>query len=365
MKRKRLLALGLALVLSLSLAACSRGEGEATPTPGGGVTPTPTDAVTPTPTGGEGPTPTSGQEGEGVRVLMLKGPTGLGAAKLMADNDAGTAAQRYAFTVDADPSAVPAKLASGEVDIAALPTNVAANLYNKNGGIRMLALNTLGVLYLLERGESVHSMGDLAGKTLYATGQGANPEYVLRFLLEQSGLDPDADVTIQWRATADEVSTLMAAREAELCMLPVPAATGLLRKDSAVRAAVDLTEAWSQSVTDGSTLTMGCMVARAEFLEENPEAVETFLTEYAASIEYMKENAGSPSDSESPAALAAQYGIVPSAEVAADAIPQANLVCVTGVNMIQSIQGYYQVLWRADSASIGGSLPDDGFYYVP
>jgi len=289
---------------------------------------------------------------------MLKGPTGMGAAKLMADAEAGTAGQKYAFTVDADPSAVPAKLTSGEVDIAALPTNVAANLYNKTGDIQLLALNTLGVLYILEQGDSIQSMGDLAGKTIYATGQGANPEYVLNFLLAQNGLTPGEDVTIEWKAS-DELSTLAAAGDVDVCMLPVPAATTVLMKNSQMRAALDLTEEWDRASTDGSALTMGCVVVRTEFAQAHPEAVDTFLTEYAASIEYIK------GGSEDAAQLAAQCGIVPSTQVAAAAIPQANLICVTGRDIAPAIQGYYFVLWEADPASIGGGLPDDGFYYVP
>lgn len=355
MKKNRILALTMAIALIFALTGCTPpAQPTSTPTPtpaaGGNATPAPTPEVPDTPQ----PTPA----GDPVNVLMLKGPTGLGAAKLMADSEAGSTAQTYVFSVDADPSAVPAKLTNGELDIAALPTNVAANLYNKNESIQMLALNTLGVLYILENGNTVQSMADLAGKTLYATGQGANPEFVLNYLLEKNGLTSGEDVTVEWKAS-DELVALMGAGEATLCMLPVPAATGVLMKNKDVRAALDLTAEWSRWASDGSVLTMGCVVARKEFVEQHPDAVKTFLTEYAASIEYVV------GDPEEAAALAAKYGITPNANVAKAAIPQANLVCITGTDMAAAIQGYYDVLWRADPKSIGGSIPDDGFYYVP
>lgn len=355
MKKLRITALLLTAALLFALAGCTppaQPTSTPSPTPAAGGDPAPT----PTPAATDAPQPTPA--GDPVHVLMLKGPTGLGAAKLMADNEAGTSAQPYVFSVEADPSAVPAKLVNGELDIAALPTNVAANLYNKNESIQMLALNTLGVLYILENGNTVQSMSDLAGKTLYATGQGANPEFVLNYLLERNGLTPGEDVTVEWKAS-DELVALMGAGEADLCMLPVPAATGVLMKNKDVRAALDLTAEWSRWASDGSVLTMGCVVVRKEFAEQHPGAVDTFLTEYAASIEYVT---GSPDQA---AALAAKYGITPSEGVAKAAIPQANLVYIDGTDMAAAIQGYYDVLWRADPKSIGGSIPDDGFYYVP
>ena len=299
--------------------------------------------------------PTPGQRTQ-VRLAMLNGPTGMGAAKLMADNEAGTTLNDYTVEVAAQPTEITGKLINGDLDIAALPTNVAATLYHKTeGGVQLLALNTLGVLYVLENGDTVHSLSDLAGKTLYATGQGANPEYVLDYLLEQNGLDPDTGVTVEWRSTGDEVAALMASGEAQLALLPVPSATAVLMQNSEVRSAIDLNDAWEQAGAAG-TFTMGCVVVRTAFAQEHPQAVEDFLTEYAASIDYVNSNV------EEGAQLVAQYGITSSAQVAQAAIPQANLVCITGLDML-SIQDYYEVLFRADPASIGGSIPDGAFYY--
>lgn len=353
---KRTAALALSLALAFALAGCAKEPAPAeTPAP----TPSQTVEATPTPEPSPDATPTPAADRPEVSVAMLKGPTGIGAAKLMADSDAGATALDYDFTVAAAPDELTGKIINGELDIAAIPTNLAATLYNKTEqGIKMVALNTLGVLYILENGSSVQSMADLRGKTIYATGQGANPEYVLNYLLAQNGLTPGEDVTIEWKAS-DELTTLMAGGEIDLCMLPVPAATGVLMQNQEVCAALDLTQEWDHAVSDGSILTMGCVVVQSRFAEEHPELVETFLQEYAASIDYVIHN---PDEA---AELVAQYGITPKAAIAKAAIPQANLVCITGREMHEGIDGYYEVLYQADPKSIGGAIPDDAFYYLP
>lgn len=290
--------------------------------------------------------------------MVLSGPTGVGAAKLMADNDTAAEEDKViaSATVVADNQEVNDALISGNADIAAIATNVAATLSAKTDGtIQVLAVNTLGVLYILEKGDSVNSMADLAGKTVYATGQGANPEYVLNYLLTQNGVDP-ADVDIQWM-TAQEVSAKMTSSEQAICMLPVPAATALMIQDSSVRQAVSLSDEWD-ALGQGS-LAMGCVVARTEYVEENPQAVENFLTAYEASINYMKDEANADQASQ----LVAQYEITPNAKVAAAAIPQCNLTYLAGQEMRSTLEQYYQVLFQADPAAIGGSMPYDSFYY--
>ena len=343
---KKLFSLTLALALALGLTACGPKEAPETET-------TPPAAET-TPVA-ESQAPTS-EPGTEINLGLLNGPTGMGAAKLLSDNDAGETVNHYAVTLGSDPANdILPKLNNGELDIAALPTNVAANLYNKTGKVQLLALNTLGVLHILENGDTVNSLADLNGKTLYAINQGTNTEYVLDYLLTQNGLDPDTDVDIQWK-TSEEVTSLMASGEIDLCMLPVPAATTVLMQNSDVRDAVDLSDAWTQSGANG-TFTMGCVVVRTEFAQENPQAVQDFLTEYEASINYIKDNP------EEGAALIEQYGIVPTAAIAQAAIPQANMIFVAGQDM-KSISSYYEVLFAADPESIGGSIPDDGFYYI-
>ena len=357
---RKLLALTLSLALTAGLAACS------TQAPA-------EDTAPPESTAPAAETQTPAAETavpyQTVHLGLLSGPTGMGAAKMLADNDeayaqveAGTyeggTLLRYEVTLGSDPAndIVP-RLTNGELDIAAIPTNLAATLYNRtDGGIKLLALNTLGVLHILENGDTVNSLADLEGRTLYATGQGSNPEYVLNYLLEANGLDPAADVDIQWLAS-EELTARMASGDIDLCMLPVPAATTVMMQNSDVRDAIDLNDAWTESGAQG-TFTMGCLVARTEWLEDNSELVPGILEEYAASIDYANSNP------EEAAALIEQYGIVPKAAVAQAAIPQANMVCITGEDM-KGIADYYQVLFDADPTSIVGAIPGEDFYYIP
>ena len=346
------LALCLALVLALA-AGCSGGNADPSPVP----SPSETAEVTPTPSPELTPEETAAERPE-VNLGLLNGPTGMGAAKLLADNDAAGAAAQYNVTMGSDPATdIVPKVINGELDLAAVPTNLAATLYAKTeGGVKLLALNTLGVLHILENGDTVHSLSDLAGKTIYATGQGSNPEYVLNYLLELNGLTPGEDVTIEWKAS-EEVTALMVTGEADLAMLPVPAATSVMMQNEDVRDAVNLNDAWTEAGAPG-TFTMGCLIANAQWVEENPELVDAILAEYAASIAYVNQYP------EAAAALIAQYGITPNAAIAAAAIPQANLVCITGAGL-RDIQNYYEVLFAADPTSIGGAIPDDAFYYIP
>ena len=359
---RKLLALTLSLALALGLAACS------TQAPA-------EDTAPPESTAPAAETQTPAAETavpyQTIHLGLLSGPTGMGAAKMISDSDAAYAQiedgtydpsngvlEHYEVTLGSDPAndIVP-RLTNGELDIAAIPTNLAATLYNRtDGGIKLLALNTLGVLHILENGDTVNSLADLEGRTLYATGQGSNPEYVLNYLLEANGLDPAADVDIQWLAS-EELTARMASGDIDLCMLPVPAATTVMMQNSDVRDAIDLNDAWTESGAQG-TFTMGCLVARTEWLEDNSELVPGILEEYAASIDYANSNP------EEAAALIEQYGIVPKAAVAQAAIPQANMVCITGEDM-KGIADYYQVLFDADPTSIGGAIPGEDFYYIP
>ena len=357
---RKLLALTLSLALTAGLAACS------TQAPAEDTAPPESTAPA-----AETPPAETAVPYQTVHLGLLSGPTGMGAAKMISDSDAAYAQiedgtydpsngvlEHYEVTLGSDPAndIVP-RLTNGELDIAAIPTNLAATLYNRtDGGIKLLALNTLGVLHILENGDTVNSLADLEGRTLYATGQGSNPEYVLNYLLEANGLDPAADVDIQWLAS-EELTARMASGDIDLCMLPVPAATTVMMQNSDVRDAIDLNDAWTESGAQG-TFTMGCLVARTEWLEDNSELVPGILEEYAASIDYANSNP------EEAAALIEQYGIVPKAAVAQAAIPQANMVCVTGEDM-KGIADYYQVLFDADPTSIGGAIPGEDFYYIP
>ena len=293
---------------------------------------------------------------------MLNGPTGIGAAALMEANDNGETVNHYNFTVATANDDVVAGVASGEFDIAAVATNVAANLYQKtSGNVQICALNTYGVLYILENGDSVSSIEDLKGRTIYAVGQGANPEYVLEYLLTQNGLSysldgSEADVAIEFMES-EALVTAMASGDVDLCMLPVPAVTSVELQNADVRTALDLTAEWDKLGVDG-VLTQGCVVVRKEFAEANPQAVEAFLQEYEASINAVIADPAHGGE------LCETYGIVPKAAVATKAIPDCNLCCVYGQELRAAIEPYYQVLLDANPQSVGGELPGDDFYFV-
>lgn len=375
MRRKTSGAL-LALVLVFCLAACggpaAESEPPQDPSPSQSETPAPAQSETPAPsetpdesqnpaeseTLSESESPNQAPAAGEVRLAFLNGPTGIGAAKLLDGIDSGTL-EGCTYEVAADNSEIVNLLTHGDVDIAALATNVALNLYNKADNIQMLALNTRGVLYILEGkgAQEINSVADLQGKTLYAFGQGANPQYILGELLAQNGLDEES-VNLQW-ATPEEVTQALLSGEADAAMLPVPAATAAVAKGQGqVRQAVDLTSAWEDAYGSES-LYMGCLVARKDFIQENPQAVADFLTAYEASVNAVS---GDPAAA---APLAEHYGLAPSAAIAEKAIPACNLCFVTGAAMSEQITPYYDALFRADPTSIGGSLPDDGFYYVP
>ena len=310
----------------------------------------------------------SGSEGFTLpKLMVLSGPTGVGAAKLMADQeyarengstpDGGPCILESADVVT-DNTEVAAALTNGDADIAAIATNAAANLSAKtDGGIQVLAVNTLGVLYILEKGNTVQTMADLAGKTLYCPSntKGGNPEHILNHLLEKNGVSP-SDVDIQW-LTPQEITAKLTSSDAGICMLPVPAATALMIQDSGVRQALSLSEEW-ENLGEGP-LPMGCIVARTQYIEENPEGVEAFLSAYEESIAYMS----NPDNLTDAAELVAQFGITPNAKVAEMAIPQCNLTYVTGKEMHTMLEDYYSILFQTAPDSIGGGLPYDSFYY--
>lgn len=296
-----------------------------------------------------------------VNFMALSGPTGVGAAYLMKYYDKSAAPADCPLYVNATVAAENKEamdaLVNGSADIAAVATNVAASLYAKtDGAVEVLAVNTLGVLYILEKGDSVQTMADLAGKTVYAVGQGANPEYVLNHLLTENGVDP-SQVDLQWM-TAQEVTAQMASAKGDaVCMLPVPAATALMMKDPEVRQALSLSDEWDK--LDQGALAQGCLVARTQFVEEHPETVDAFLDLYGDSVTFMSDENGLSGAS----ALVAELGITANEQIAAKAIPQCNLTLLTGNEMKETLQAYYQVLFQADPASIGGETPYDDFYY--
>jgi len=291
-----------------------------------------------------------------LRIGALKGPTALGMLQLMEKAEAKTTANQYSFTLAGAPEEISAKMISGDLDIAAIPANLAAVLYNKTEGkVKMAAINTLGVLYILENGDTVQSVEDLRGKTIYTSGQASTPEYVLNYILTSNGLIPGEDVQIVYKSEHAEVATLMAAGQIDLAMLPQPFVTTVLQKSETARLALDMTKEWEAVAPAGGSLVMGCLAVRSDFYEANKIAVDAFLAEYAASVAYTNENV------DAAAALSAKYDVIPEA-VAKEAIPFCNIVYIDGDEMVEKAGSCLQVLFDADANSVGGKLPGNELY---
>ncbi len=291
-----------------------------------------------------------------IRIGALKGPTALGMLQLMQKAEAKTTANQYDFTLAGAPEEISAKMIAGELDIAAIPANLAAVLYNKTEGkVKMAAINTLGVLFILENGNTVHSVEDLRGKTIYATGQASTPEYALNYILTSNGLIPGQDVQIVYKSEHAEVAALLAEGQIDLALLPQPFVTTVQQKSEAVRIALDMTKEWEAVAPEGGSLVMGCLAVRTEFYQANQKAVDAFLAEYAASVDYTNENV------DAAAALSAQYNVIPEA-VAKAAIPFCNIVYIDGDEMVTKAGNCLQVLFAADAKSVGGKLPGNELY---
>jgi NitT/TauT family transport system substrate-binding protein len=275
--------------------------------------------------------------------------------KLMEDAASKTTKNDYTFTLAGAPDEISGKLISGELDMAAIPANLAAVLHNKTEGkIQLAAINTLGVLYLLDTGESIKSMQDLAGKTVYATGQGSTPEYALNYLLRANGLEPGVDVEVIYKSEHAEVATLMAEGKVEFALLPQPFASTVLSKGTA-RVALDFTEEWQKVGEEGSNLVMGAFAVRKDFYEQNTKAVQDLLAEYESSIAYTNENVLEA------AVLSGKYEII-AETVAKTAIPECNIVYYSGEEMKVMTNAFLKVLFEADPKSVGGALPSVDFY---
>ena len=316
---KKFVSMLLALVLTLSLAACAVAEPMA-------------------------------------NVAALKGPTAMGMVKMMSD-DAGA---NWNFTIAAAADEIAPKLIQGELDIAAVPANLAATLYNKTQGkVQVLAINTLGVLYIIENGETVQSVEDLKGRTIYSAGQGATPEYALNYILKENGIDPTTDVNIIFSKEHTECLNAVMNNPTAVALLPQPFVTTAMTKAPGVRIALDLNQLWAD-VQEGkenqSALLTGVVVARKEFVENNPEAVNAFMDAYAASVAFANE------DVDATAALIGSYEIVPEA-VAKAALPYCCIVMIEGEEMQQKLSGYLQVLFDQNPASVGGAMPNEEFYF--
>lgn len=293
-----------------------------------------------------------------IRIAVLTGPTGVGAVPMWEDSENGKTAMSYTFTAMSAPDEAAAKISSGEVDIAAVSTNLAAKLYRKTEGkIRVLAVNTLGVLSALRyEGEPVASFEDLRGRTVVTTGQGANPQYILEYLLRKNGIDPENDLTIEYKAEGTELVSVWANTPDAVLIAPSPVSASILMKYEGSEKVLDLTEEWERCSPE-SALMMGCIIARADFCEQHPDAVSAFLSDYAHSIDAALD------DPQNTGVLCEKYGIAAKAAAAQKALPDCHICCITGEAMKTGLEGFLRVMYDADPTSVG-ALPDDGFWYL-
>ncbi len=347
MKLKKLLAILLSSFMLLSAVSCTATPPETTGTSDdlGG-----TDTVV---------DPVPGVPELETRVMVLNGTTGFGMAYLMDQSAQGQAALNYTFSVETAAPNILSALINGSVDIAALPTNAAATVYNKTEGkVQIVALNTLGVLYVLEKGETVTDFASLRGKTVYVPGQGSNPEYVFSYLCEQNGLKIGEDITVDYSYNEPaDLRTAVAAGKVDIAVLPEPMVTIVTSANSEVRVALDLTEEWNKVAPEDS-LVQGCIVVRREFAEENPGALGAFLTEYERSVQYAQENPQNAGE------MIAAQGIFANAGVAAKALPNCNICFIAGADMSAKLDPFFEVLHAANPASVGGKLPTADIYYI-
>lgn len=294
-----------------------------------------------------------------INIAALKGPTAIGMVKIMEDATSESTANRYSFTVAGTPDEITAGLVKGDIDIAAVPCNLASVLYNKTEGeIKLAGINTLGVLYIVETGDTIKTVEDLKGKTIYSTGLGTTPQFTLNYLLTAHNIDPEKDVTIEYKTEATEVAAILEESADAVAMLPQPYVTTVMMKNDKIRMALNVAEEWDAISTDGSTVVTGVVIVRSEFLDKNKEAFDAFMEEYIASAAFVNEKV------DEAAVLVEKFDIF-QAEPIKRAIPYCNITLIQGEEMKEKVSGYLTTLFNQEPKAVGGKLPDDNFYYIP
>jgi NitT/TauT family transport system substrate-binding protein len=363
-KLKKIKAFLLFVLCVFVLSACEKdnkeqasesltGGAEATVFPTMTATPEVSEAAT------SGDTTTEEEMGKiDIKIAALKGPTAIGMVKVMEDADAGTTANNYSFTIAGAADEISTGLVKGDFDIAAIPCNLASILYNKTKGtIKMAGINTLGVLYIVETGDTIKTVEDLKGKTIYSTGLGTTPQFTLNYILTAYGIDPEKDVTIEYKTEATEVAAMLSEATDAIAMLPQPYVTTVMMSNDRVHVALNIAEEWEAISTDGSSVVTGVVVVRSEFLENNKEAFDAFMEEYTASASFVNENL------EEASKLVEKYDIFKAAPVM-KAIPYCNITLIQGDEMKEKVSGYLRTLFSQNPQSVGGKLPADEFYYM-
>ncbi|CBH22397.1 putative lipoprotein [Acetoanaerobium sticklandii] len=337
--KKKLISIVASLFLVVSLAGCSQSQ--------------PVPEATPEPE----PEQVEVQK-ETMKIAALKGPTGMGMVQLMENDELGESAIDYDISLLESPDDIVGKVISKEIDIAAVPTNLALTLYNKTQReVQLLAVNTLGVVYVLENGQEVNSIADLKGKTMAASGKGATPDFVMQYILKQNAMEQDKDVMVDFTLQHADLAAAMASGDVKLGMLPQPHVTTAMMKNPDLRIALDITAEYKAASGTDSDLPMGCIIVQKGFANEHKELVQQFMDEYKASVDFVN------NESEKAATLMEKHKILPNAAVALKAIPYSNIVYIEGMDAKDSLTSYYQILFDFEPKSIGGKLADDGFYY--
>ena len=354
---KRLLSMVMAAAMALSLVACggTAASGSTASSQAASSAPASSQAESVPASSTASASEDTAASGDAMRIAGLQGPTTMGMVKLMKDQES-MESPLYDVTMYGAADEIVPLLTKGELDAAAIPANLAATLYQKTEGkIQVAAVNTLGVLYVVTTGDDVASVADLAGKTIYSTGKGTTPEYVLNYILTENGIDPAKDVTIEYKSEATEVlSTLQSAGEGAVAVLPQPYVTAAQAQVEGLNVALDLTEEWNKIDPDSQLIT-GVLAVRSDYAEQHPEELEVFLADYRSSIEWVTANTADA------AQLVAEYGIVAKAPLAEKALPACNITYMDGADMKQALSGYLDVLYQQDAASVGGALPGDDF----
>lgn len=349
---KKIISLLLIIAMLAALAACGTNVGTSD------TDKADSDTVADSNTG-NAESDSSAASGEKLKVLTLKGPTGIGMTKIMEDCENGTSKVDCDFTIASSPDEIKGNIIQGDFDIAAVPSNLAAVLYSKNPDVvRIAAINVYSVLYILENGNTINSIYDLEGKTLYATGQGSTPEYIISYLLDKY----DVNCTVEYLTEHSELATKMISGEISLGMLPMPNSTTVLMKNSDFRIALDLGDLWDELEEDSddpSTIIQGCLIVNSKLINENPEKLETFMDAYVQSVNYLHE------EPETAAELVAKFEIVPSVEIANKVVKASGIVFRNDNAGFKMLKNFYNVLYSYNPASVGGAVPDSNAYYIP
>jgi len=294
-----------------------------------------------------------------IRIAAIRGPTALGLLQLMHRHELGNTYNNYSFELVGSPEQIPPMLVQGNIDIAAVPANLASILYNRPDiDIQVLAIVTLGVLHVVDTFGDITSIACLAGRTIFVPGQGATPEFALNYILEKNGLTPHEDVYIEFRSEPAEIAALLETGRAQTALLPEPFVSTALARIDGLNLVLCLTYEWNRVQPDYG-LIMSVVIGRRSFIDENPSALAVLLEEYAASINFMTTNITEAAE------LAAQFEIIPSVEVAKTALPRTNITFITGHTMKQNLMGFYTVLYNQSPQAVGGRLPDENAFFIP